>query len=124
MNYRMIKYTLGWLLLFEAIFLTFPAIAAAVFSENAGFAFLITIGICAAVGAVGMWKKPKNTTLYSKDGFVIVALSWIVLSIFGSLPFIISALRTALSMRFLKPFPALQQREQASSETLKFYLKA
>ena len=90
MNYRMIKYTLGWLLLFEAIFLTFPAIAAAVFSENAGFAFLITIGICAAVGAMGMWKKPKNTTLYSKDGFVIVALSWIVLSIFGSLPFIIS----------------------------------
>ena len=35
-------------------------------------------------------KKPKNSLYFAKEGFVIVALSWIVMSIFGALPFVIS----------------------------------
>ncbi len=87
MNLRMIKYTLGWLLVFEAIFLAIPGIAAIVYREKAGFAILASLLICLALGMAGIWKKPKNTTLYSKDGFALVALSWIALSIFGALPF-------------------------------------
>ena len=90
MNYKMIKYTLGWLLLFEAIFMIIPAITAAVFLEKAGYSFIIAMAACAIFGVIGLWKKPQNTTLYSKDGFFIVALSWITLSIFGALPFVLS----------------------------------
>lgn len=90
MNYKMIKYTLGWLLVFEAIFLTVPAITALVYKELAGLAFVATMLACLAVGILGIFRRPKDTALYSKDGFVVVALSWIVISLFGALPFVIS----------------------------------
>ncbi len=90
MNYRMIKYILGWLLIFEAIFFLVPMITALVYWESAGLAFLASALICAAVGTLCIIKKPENTTLYSKDGFAAVSLSWIVLSLFGTLPLMIS----------------------------------
>lgn len=90
MNYRMIRHILGWLLLFEAAFLLVPLITAAVYWEPAFFDFLITMGICLAVGGLAVWKKPQNTALYAKEGFVIVALSWVVISLFGCLPFLLS----------------------------------
>ena len=61
MNYRMITYILGWILLFEAAFLLVPLITALVFLETAVFAFLITIGICLLVSSALILKKPKNT---------------------------------------------------------------
>lgn len=88
MNYSMIKYTLGWLLLFETAFFAVPLITAAVYTETAFFAFLGTMAITAAVGFILIYKKPKNTALFAREGFVIVALSWIVISLFGALPFL------------------------------------
>ena len=90
MNYKMIKNVLGWILLFESLFMLVPLITAAVYWEKAFFSFLITLGICLVLGLVLAKKRPENTTLYSKEGFVIVSLSWIVLSLFGCLPFILS----------------------------------
>ena len=90
MNYKMIKNILGWVLLFEAFFMLAPLITAVVYHEKAFYSFLITIGICALLGALLVLRKPKTTTLYSKEGFVIASLSWIVLSIFGAIPFVIS----------------------------------
>ncbi len=91
MNFRMIKNILGWILIFEAGFMLIPVTTALIYKEqNALLAFLASMGICLAVGLLGIIGKPKNTSLYSKDGFVIVALSWIILSIFGAIPFTIS----------------------------------
>ncbi len=90
MNYSMLLYFLGWILNFEALFLLVPAITALIYQEQAGFAFLITIGICLLIGIILTFKKPKNKTIYAREGFVIASLSWIVLSLFGSLPFLIS----------------------------------
>lgn len=90
MNYGMIRYTLGWLLLFEACFFTIPLVCGIVYWESATWSFLISMLICAVAGASLIVKKPKQKKLYAKDGMVIVALSWIVISLFGSLPFIIS----------------------------------
>jgi trk system potassium uptake protein TrkH len=90
MNYRMIKYTLGWLMLFEAAFFLLPLITGIVYWESATLSFLYSILAVGAVGALFVLKKPENTKLYSRDGFMIVALSWIVLSLFGALPFMFS----------------------------------
>ena len=90
MNYRMISYVSGWILLFEAAFLLVPSITALVYLEMEGLAFLATIGICLLVSVLLILKKPKNTDLHSRDGFVIVSLSWIMLSLFGALPFVFS----------------------------------
>lgn len=90
MNYRMIKYTLGWILLFEAGFFVLPLITGIVYKETATLSFLYSMLCAGGVGALLILKKPLNTKLYSKDGFVIVALSWIALSLFGALPFVFS----------------------------------
>ncbi len=90
MNYRMIKYTLGWLLIFEACFFLLPVLTGIIYSEKATFAFLWAILAAGGVGGLLVIRKPRSTKLYSREGFIIVALSWIFLSIFGSLPFVFS----------------------------------
>lgn len=87
MNFRVIKRTLGWLLLFEAIFLLLPTVTAVAYWEKEFFIFLISATVCAGVGGLCLIGKLKNGSIYAKEGFVIVALSWIVMSLFGALPF-------------------------------------
>ena len=95
MNFRMIKYTLGWIMLFEAGFFSVPMLTAIVYKEwRTLFAFLITSVICSALGLLCMIKKPQKSTLYAREGFVIVSMSWILLSVFGALPFIFDGCET------------------------------
>ena len=87
----MIGYTLGWILLFEAGFLAVPLITSLAFLEWWPMAsILITMAICSAIGYLLVIKRPQNRILYAKEGLIIVAMSWIVLSAFGALPFVIS----------------------------------
>ena len=90
MNFPMIVHILGWILNFEALFLIIPLISAVAFGENTVVSILITIAVCAAIGVPIAMKKPKERSLHSRDGYVIVSLSWIVLSAFGALPFVFS----------------------------------
>lgn len=90
MNYRMIKYITGWLLIFEALFMTVPAVTAIVYRESDLWYFLMVMAGCLILGGLMIIRKPPSTTLYAKEGFVIVSLSWIVLSLVGALPFFIS----------------------------------
>ena len=93
MNLKMVRYTLGIILLFEAAFLLVPLITSLCFLPeewSSFFSILGTIAICVGLGLLASLKRPKNTVMYTKDGFVVVALSWIVLSLFGALPFVFS----------------------------------
>ena len=90
MNYKMIANILGWLLIFESLFLTAPIITAVIYWESTFWPFLGTALFCLAAGLLITRKKPANTTLYSREGFVIVSLSWIVLSVFGAVPYFLS----------------------------------
>ncbi len=86
MNYAIIKRTIGWILIFEAIFLLVPVLTAVVYQEAELVEFLATAIVCVAAGSLLLIGKPKSTSLYAKEGFVIVALSWIFLSLFGAIP--------------------------------------
>lgn len=90
MNFRMIKYFLGWILVFETLFLLIPLVTAVIYRERCFTDILLSMAVCLAAGGLLIWKKPKNTELYSREGFVIVSMSWIVLSLFGCLPFLFS----------------------------------
>ena len=91
----MIRYTLGWLLSFEACFFAIPIICSLLYSDGAALGFLFSMLICAALGGLMIIKKPKSKAFFAKEGFVIVSLSWILLSLFGSLPFIFSGVTTS-----------------------------
>jgi len=90
MNYRIIAYILGWILNFEALFMAVPAFTALYYSEGAGIGFVFSLLICLFFGVILTLKKPAKKALYSRDGLVIVSLSWIVLSLFGALPFYVT----------------------------------
>ena len=90
MNYKMIRNILGWLLLFEAGFMLVPLITGICFGESETVYFAITVVLCASIGGLCAWNRPKDSALYAREGFVIVALSWIALSLFGAVPFFIS----------------------------------
>ncbi|WP_394912315.1 TrkH family potassium uptake protein [uncultured Robinsoniella sp.] len=90
MNYAMIRYMLGYICYFEAIFLALPCIVSIIYKEKSGFSFAAIMLLCAAVGFTMTFKKPKDRTMFAKEGLVTVALSWIILSIFGAVPFVIS----------------------------------
>lgn len=90
MNYSIIIYILGWILKLEGAFMLLPCIVAVIYREKAGFSFLFVAEICLALGFATSTKRPKNPNMFAREGFVTVALSWIVLSAFGALPFVIN----------------------------------
>ncbi|MCI6422819.1 MAG: TrkH family potassium uptake protein [Blautia sp.] len=89
MNYSIICYIIGWILNFEALFMTLPCLTALIYQEHSGWSFFLTAMFCLLLGIPLVQKKPKNKIFYTKEGFVTVALSWIILSIMGSLPFLL-----------------------------------
>lgn len=89
MNFKMMGKFLGTVMLIEAALLVLPMIVSLVYGENA-LPFVMTSAILLAFAFPTRILKPKNTRIYAKDGFVCVALSWILLSLFGALPFIFS----------------------------------
>ncbi len=90
MNYRMIFRVLGLILLIFAALMLLPMIAGLCFQETP-IPFLLTIGIAAALGLpMLLFSKPQNRRLVTRDGFVIVGLGWILISLIGALPFVFS----------------------------------
>lgn len=93
MNFKMIRYITGQLLLAEGMLMLLPLSVSLIYGEFLNiWAFAIPITALLILGALMVIKKPANSTLGAKEGFVTVGLSWIVLSLFGALPFVISGL--------------------------------
>ena len=90
MNYRMIAYTLGWVMNIEGVCMLLPLICSLLYKDSCSALFLMCAGLCVVCGTLLCLRQPKKKTMYAKEGFVIVALSWIVISIFGAFPFYIS----------------------------------
>lgn len=90
MNIKMIVYILGKMLGVEGSVLLIPALVSLIYREKSGFSFLIVSIILGAVYLVFGRKRPKSTRIYGKESFAIVALAWLLWSVFGALPFVIS----------------------------------
>lgn len=91
MNRRMVFYTTGQLIKVEAALLVLPLLVAAIYGDNGIVAFALTVLTALAVGfGMTLLSRPDNKRIYAKEGFVIVALSWLSMSAIGALPFVIS----------------------------------
>ena len=90
MNYSIVLYILGHILKFESAFLLLPALTGLIYQESASFPYLITALICFLTGQLLTRRKPASRTLYTREGFVTVAMSWIIMGIFGALPFVLT----------------------------------
>ncbi|GFI11172.1 MAG: TrkH family potassium uptake protein [Lachnospiraceae bacterium] len=89
MNYSIIRFILGRMLRIEGLVLLVPALVSLVYQEHSGLTFVLTSALLIALSLL-LGKRPKNMVFYAKEGFVIVALAWILWSAFGALPFVLS----------------------------------
>ena len=90
MNYKMVSKTVGKLLQAEALLLMLPMAVSIYFKENLIYVYGIVIAMLLCVGTIMTLPKPQTRKIYAREGFVIVSLSWILMSLFGALPFVIS----------------------------------
>ncbi|MBO5200261.1 MAG: TrkH family potassium uptake protein [Clostridia bacterium] len=89
MNYRMVFLFIGRILVTLAALMLVPLTCAIIYGEALA-PYLIPIAICLAIGLIFNIKAPKDRRFLPRDGFVCVGISWIVMSLFGCLPYIIS----------------------------------
>ena len=92
MNKRMIGFVIGRLLLLEAMLMVLPLGVSFIYGESLKYkgAYFGVIMLLIAMGLVLSFKSPENMSIQGREGFVIVALSWILMSAFGALPFVIT----------------------------------
>ena len=90
MNRSIIVYMLGWIMNIEAVLLLLPAVTALIYGESILFCYVGVAAVCALLGFASTRKKPKTILFFAKEGFVTVALGWLLLSFFGCMPFVIS----------------------------------
>ena len=88
MNYKMIGYVISRILWTEAALLLLPTLVALLYQE-ALLPFLLPILILAVLGLL-LGRRPRQTALYARDGFAVVALAWVGMSAFGALPFVLA----------------------------------
>ena len=90
MNGAMIVYILGQVLRIEGLLMLPSFFVGLIYGEKQGWAYLIMGAVCLVLGTLITLKKPKNTTIYLKEGCASTALCWIVLSAFGAIPFVMT----------------------------------
>ena len=90
MNHSSIIYILGKILQIEALFMLLPLVVSIIYREDDFFAFLITLVVTGVVGTAVSFRKPGKSSFYAREGFVIVALGWILMSVMGAMPFVLN----------------------------------
>ena len=90
MNYKMVAYILGRVMIIMALLMCLPFLIAILQKEQTVTGFMVAVAGLLVTGGMVSLKRPKNTELYAKEGLIIVALSWIITSLFGALPFHLS----------------------------------
>ena len=67
-----------------------PTVVALIYRESEVWCFLATMAVCLMVGMLLVRRKPKNQIFYVAESFVAVSLSWVLLSVMGAVPFVLS----------------------------------
>ena len=107
MNRKMVYYMTGRIILLEGALLLVPLIVSLIYQDVGTVPFLITIAICAAVGgALSGFFRNTSQVIFAKEGFLITALAWVVLS-----AILAQRLRDRRDpLRALRPDPKLYRR--------------
>ena len=85
MNRRMVVFLLGRILFLEALLMLPSVLVGIIYREAITWCFLPAIGALALLGLFGL-KKPKDTAIYAREGFLTVAAAWVLMSLFGAVP--------------------------------------
>lgn len=104
MNRRMIINAVGLVLRVEAALLLLPAVVGVIYGERQTWlAFLISAAISLVLGLLPKYfLKPRTHVIYAKEGFIIVAFTWIMLSLVGAVPLVLAGAVTSYADAFFE----------------------
>ena len=90
-NFKLISRVFGILLLIESFFILISGVVAVIYRESALWSFLISTVVTAGIGALMVYNgRTFANQIGKREGFLIVSFSWVLFSLFGMLPFLIS----------------------------------
>ncbi|MCH5232668.1 MAG: TrkH family potassium uptake protein [Muribaculaceae bacterium] len=101
-NFRMLLRVIGWLLNIEAIFMLAPCVVGFCYSEHSGLMFLACIAITAGSGIAMVSLKQKSREMGKREAIILTGLTWIVLSLFGMLPFLFCGTHISITDAFFE----------------------
>ena len=92
MNYKLLGRVLGKIMILESVLMLAPLLVSLIYREGIinNFAFIIPIFVLALLGSLMQIPRPERKSFYQKEGFALVAMVWIVMTIFGAVPFVIN----------------------------------
>lgn len=91
MNYPVIGRVLSWILCTEgALLLLLPSLISLIYREDQGMIYFALALLALAIGYVTSRRKIRNRAIYQREGFVSVGLSWVLLSLYGAIPFVLT----------------------------------
>ena len=90
MNYSIIRRILGVVIQFTGAFLALPAICGLIYMEKQAIVYAVLAVAYFVIGRIIASLKLSSHAYYAREGLVIVGLSWIVISILGAIPLVIT----------------------------------
>ncbi|MBR5738408.1 MAG: TrkH family potassium uptake protein, partial [Lachnospiraceae bacterium] len=91
MNGKIVVYFLGWVILIEGICMVIPCLISLILGESDVWPwFLLTIAVTVIPGFLLIRKKRHFGQFFAREGFLLTALGWLLLSLLGALPFFLS----------------------------------
>lgn len=92
MNYPLIRKILGKIMVLIAMLMSLPLIVSLIYQESLQnvLAFLVPMILMGTIGYTLSFKKVSSYKMYAREGLIIVGLSWLLIALFGALPFVIS----------------------------------
>lgn len=101
-NLPMLLRVIGLLLLIEAALMVLPLVTEIIYADGSLSDFLISMGITTAVGVSLVRLKPSSHDMGRREAILLTALTWIILSLFGMLPFLISEIHMSVTDAFFE----------------------
>jgi|SRR5690554_1490447 len=91
MNIRIILKALGFLLIVEGLAMLLALLISLLYKEYDSSAFIISSSVCSTIGGITVYfTRNARPDITRHEGYIIVSLVWVVFSLFGSLPYMLS----------------------------------
>lgn len=117
-NIVMLLRVIGWLLLIEAFFMMIPCIVGLIYSEPATLEFFICTAFTAASGLIMTSLRPKSRDMGKREAILLTGMTWVILSLFGMLPFIFCDVKLSLTDAFFETMSGFTTTGASTLNTL------
>lgn len=117
-NFRMLMRVIGMLMVIESGFMLIPLITSLLTGDGNALNFLISAAITAGAGSALVSMKPRSRDMGKREAFLMTALTWVILSMFGMLPFMFTGTHMSVTDAFFETMSGFTTTGSSVLDTL------